>query len=117
MPIINWLSFSDANRNIDDQQMDTITRNRIDAVSHLEVRLDDEVICDPLLGLRSRSPFFDFSLPSNNIFGLSSGRRRGISDGYWLFTYPLEQDIRLSTFGACSSGINKIGIKYDIKLI
>lgn len=65
--------------------------------------------------LRVESPPFNFSYPSDNIFGAQAGPTRGVGDGYWIFMRPLKVgDHNIKTYGSCMSG--KIQIIANIKL-
>jgi hypothetical protein len=65
---------------------------------------------------RVRSCPFEFSFPSDNIYGVREGQTTGVGDGYWLFIKPLTRGTHyISTSGACMSG--KIRIDVNIKLI
>ena len=53
--------------------------------SSSEITINEVTINEGLEKLhRVISPFFEIDLSQNNIFGLSSGKRRCISDGYWI---------------------------------
>ena len=66
------------------------------------------------VAFRMISPFFEFSLPRENILNLPEGLNRGISDGFWLFLKPLSSPTELSSIGTCSLGTVKIGVNYSI---
>ncbi|MBA3750541.1 MAG: hypothetical protein H0X03_06565 [Nitrosopumilus sp.] len=38
---------------------------------------------------RVTSPPFDINFPEDNIYGVTSGPTKGVSDGYWVFLNPL----------------------------
>lgn len=116
MPIINWISILHDDGETDEELI-AIAKKRMDLVSTLEIKIDGLTIKEGLEGYRARSPFFDVMLSEDNIFDLSSGSRRCVADGYWIFIKPLEKDIRLSSFGSCSSGVNKFGVNYNITVI
>lgn len=116
IPIINWISVLHVDGQTDEELV-SVAKKRMDVVSELEVTIDEITIKEGLERYRVRSPFFDIVVPEDNIFELSAGFRHFVSDGYWIFLKPLEKDTKLTTFGSCSSGINKFGINYDITLI
>ena len=63
----------------------------------LEVSIDGVPLQD-LWNYRIQSPFFDVTLPNDNIFGISGGTYRSIADGYWVSLEPLppgQHEIRL----------------------
>jgi hypothetical protein len=116
IPLINWISVLHVDGQTDEELV-SVAKKRMDVISELEVTIDGITIKEGLERYRVRSPFFDIVVPEDNIFELSSGFRHFVSDGYWIFLKPLEKDTKLTTFGSCSSGINKFGINYDITLI
>jgi len=115
MPILNWISnfYNDGDS---EQELIETAVQRIDAVSNLQVSIDGHNI-QGLTAYRFRSEFFEINMIEDNILDIPAGKTRLVSDGYWLFTKPLESDTKISTFGSCSSGITKIGVNYFIKLI
>jgi hypothetical protein len=112
LPIINWISISGVDGETD-EEINSVAKKKIDAVSDLELKVNGERIKN-LHDYRIRSPFFDIILPENNVLYEPPGSRRCVSDGYWIFLKPLQKKITLSSFGACSSGINRIGIVYEL---
>jgi hypothetical protein len=75
----------------------------MDVIRDLKIEINDNVF--ELRGSRVPSSFFYTGLPEDNIFDLPSGRRRVISDGYWIFFKPQGQHLKISSFGSCSQGI------------
>jgi hypothetical protein len=60
---------------------------------------------EPLDSFRVRSGVFDIRVVKNNVFDVTPGKTRGVSDGYWLFLRPLNSGkYDLHTIGSCSSG-------------
>jgi len=116
MPIINWVSVLHVDGQTDEELV-SVAKKRMDVVSELQVVIDGVTIKEGLEQYRVGSPSFDVVVPEDNIFGLSPGLRHFVSQGYWIFLKPLEKNTKLSTFGSCSSGINKFGINYDITLL
>lgn len=65
---------------------------------------------------RVRTNPFEFTFPSNNIYGVGSGPTKGVGDGYWVFLKPMSSGIHtIRTSGACMSG--RVRIDVNIKLI
>jgi hypothetical protein len=65
---------------------------------------------------RVQTPPFDFSFPTDNIYGVREGPSRGVGDGFWIFLKPLmpgSHEIR--TYGSCLSG--RIEIEANVELI
>lgn len=116
MPIINWISVLNVDGHTEEELVST-AKKKMDVVSELEVTIDGVTVNAGLDGYRVRSPFFDTVVPEDNIFGLPAGIGHFVSDGYWIFFKPLKKDIKISTYGSCSSGVNKYGISYEICLI
>lgn len=116
MPIINWISILNVDGQTD-EELASVAKKRMDVVSELEVTIDGVPIREGLERYRTRSPFFDMMVPEDNIFQLSSGFRRFVADGYWIFLEPIENDIKLTTYGSCSSGVNKFGMNYHITIV
>ena len=115
MPIINWISVMHHDGD-SDQELLEIAKNKMNVVGPLEITINRITINKGLEKYRVLSPFFEIDLPENNIFGISSGKRRCISDGYWIFLYPISEDLRLSSFSSCSSGVTKIKVKYELNI-
>jgi len=111
MPIINWVSVLHVDGETDNE-LAKVAKQRMDIVSNLEITINGRTIRDGLEGYRAQSPVFEIALPEDNIISLPPGITRAVSDGYWLFIKPLNNDIKLSSFGSCSSGLTKIGVNY-----
>ena len=114
MPIINWISIMHEDGETDEELMQ-IAKNKMDVIGPLEITINGITINKGLEKYRVLSPFFEIDLPENNAFGISSGNRRCISDGYWIFLHPISEDLRLSSFSSCSSGVTKIKVNYELK--
>jgi hypothetical protein len=66
--------------------------------------------------LRSLTRIFEFTLPADNIFGVSDlGPYQAISDGYWVGLNPLKPGNHEITFSANHPGGN-IDVTYHIKV-
>ena len=113
MPVINWISILHIDGETD-QELASIAKQRMDVVANLELVINGTTINKGLENYRVQSPFFYVTLPKDNILDSSSGSRRCISDGYWVFLTSLEKHTRLSSSGSCSSGVTKIGVNYEI---
>jgi hypothetical protein len=112
MPIINWISVSGVDGETP-TELSLVAKNKIDAVTDLELKINGKAV-EGLYKYRVRSPLFEIKLPENNILGDFRGRRLCVSDGYWIFLKPVKKNITLSSFGACSSGLNRIGVNYQL---
>jgi hypothetical protein len=115
MPIINWISVWHEDGETD-ENLSSVAAARMDVVSKLEVTINGVRLNRELDRYRVRSPFFNMMLPKDNVLNLPSGSRRFVSDGYWLFLTSLEENTKISTFGSCSSGVNKFLVDYYITM-
>jgi hypothetical protein len=113
MPIINWISVSGVDGETA-SELKSIAKRKIDSVADLRLILNGEDICG-LSQFRYQSPIFGIVLPKNNILELESGFRRCVSDGYWIFLKPMNYMI-LSSYGSCSSGVNRIEVTYELSM-
>lgn len=116
MPIINWISILHHDGDSDEEML-AIAKERMDVVKNLRITIAETTIREGLDRHRALSPFFDVTLPKDNIIGLPPGVRRAISDGYWIFLEPKSREINITSFGSCSSGTTIIGASYSISLI
>lgn len=116
MPIINWISVLNLDGQTD-EELTTVAKRKMNVISELRVVIDGVTIEEELVRYRALSPFFNMKVPDDNIFQLPPGVRRFVADGYWIFLKPIEKSFSLTTFGSCSSGVNKFGINYVIKLL
>jgi hypothetical protein len=115
MPIINWISIMYHDGESDKQLLE-IARKRMDVVGPLEITINGITINSGLEKYRVQSPFFEIDLPRNNLFDIQSGKRRCVSDGYWLFLHPIYENLRLSSFSSCSSGATRIKVDYELTM-
>ncbi|MGI9010208.1 MAG: hypothetical protein ACR2F1_03355 [Nitrososphaeraceae archaeon] len=113
MPIINWISIMHHDGDTDEELLKS-AKNKMDVVGDLEITINGTTINKGLKKYRSLSPFFEIDLPENNIFVITPGKRRCVSDGYWIFLTPISEDVRLSSFASCSSGVTKIKVNYEL---
>jgi hypothetical protein len=95
-------------------ELKEVAQHRMDVIGPLEITINEVTISEGLEKYRVLSPFFEIDLPQNNIFGLMSGKRLCISDGYWVFIKLLSNNTRLNTFSSCSSGLTKIKVNYEL---
>lgn len=116
IPIINWISILHIDGENDEELLDA-AKKRMDVVTNLQITINDIATKEELEEYRTRSPFFEFELPEDNILGISPGHKRAVSDGYWLLIKRLERRTKLTSFGSCSSGMTKIGVNYNISIV
>jgi hypothetical protein len=114
MPIINWISISGVDGN-DDEEMLKIAKTKMDVIDRLDLVINGRNI-ENLKFNRVRSNFFDIDLPANNILDLPEGKRRCLSDGYWVFFHICSNYMELSTNSSCSLGVTQIGTNYELTI-
>jgi hypothetical protein len=116
MPIINWISILHEDGE-NDQELLSTARERMNVVKDLQININETTLTtDQLKEFRVQSPIADMFLPKKNIFGHSSCQTRMASDGFWIFMKPIRDSVRIKSLGACSSGITKIGVDYNINV-
>lgn len=88
-PIINSeCSFAESPNLKTPEDLRQCARSEIDTVTNLFTSIDKVELKD-LKKYRITSPPFDINFPEDNIYGVSSGPTKGVSDGYWVFLNPL----------------------------
>ncbi len=112
MPIINWISIQVNNDTDDELLRDAIMHT--DEVANMQFTIDDEPV-ENLRDYRVMSPFFNVVFPKDNVFNVSPGSHRCVSDGFWVFFRPLKKIAKVSSYGSCSSGITKISANYYLQ--
>lgn len=115
MPIINWISLMNYDGESDKQLLE-VANQKMDVVGRLELTINGITINKGLEKYRIQSPFFEIDLPEGNLFDIPSGKRRCVSDGYWIFLLPVFRNLNLSSFSSCSSGITKIKVNYNLNV-
>jgi hypothetical protein len=115
MPLINWISVYPVD-GISDEELIDRAKKKIDSVGHLMVSINGNEITKELREYRIQTKPFDVPLSNDNILALDAGLRRVVSDGYWIFTKPLNSSLSMRTFGSCTSGLTKIGVTYKISI-
>ena len=116
MPIINWLSISQNDGETDDE-LRAVAKEKIDEVANLDFTINGLPIRGTRDDFRVSSGPFETTLPEGNIFDIPPGSRRLISDGFWIFLKPPSNSVTLTSFGSCSSGLTRIGVNYDVKIV
>ena len=116
LPVINVATSYSENPNLKtEEEMTSFIQAHMKDIAKREASIDGEKV-DISEKHRVRSKSFEFSFPSNNIYGVKEGQTRGVGEGYWLFLRPLARGTHyITTSGACMSGRVQIGVK--IKLI
>lgn len=123
MPIINWISILNIEGDTE-QEMVSIAREKIDAVEYMEVEVDEFKITEDPRKYRATSPFFNITLPKNNVIDrfhtVESGvRLKAVSEGYWLFLKPLTRvgEHRIRTAARSTVGPLRIEVDYQVDII
>lgn len=115
MPIINWISFRDDEKQTD-EYLKNLAKEKIDSVGKLELYINNKPLDKDLSTYRVQTSIFEMTLPNDNILDAKQGPTQLVSDGYWILFKPLVRNIELNSRGSCSSGITEIGINYNIVL-
>jgi hypothetical protein len=95
IPVLNNINIRAASET--DEELLAGAKSQTDSVTILEFSIDGVPLQD-IWNYRIQSPFFDVTLPSDNVFGISAGTYRAVADGYWVFLQPLppgQHEIRL----------------------
>jgi hypothetical protein len=113
MPVINWISVAPED-GINNDDLLKSAKYKVDAIETLDLFVNSSrIYIDPELD-RVTSGTFEVFLPKNNVLDVQEGYKTCLSDGYWIFFIPVQHQVKLSSYGSCSSGINKIGVTYVI---
>ena len=114
-PIINFTtSYSEDPGLKTEAELISHAKSNIDDIVKKEVNIDGVslIISEKH---RVKSPPFDFSFPTNNIYGVKDGPTRGVGDGYWIFLTPLSQGKHsIRTYGSCLSGRIQIDVNMEL---
>jgi hypothetical protein len=95
IPVLNTINIRAASET--DEELLAGAKSLTDSVTILEFSIDGVPLQD-IWNYRIQSPFFDVTLPTDNVFGISAGTYRAVADGYWVFLQPLppgQHEIRL----------------------
>jgi hypothetical protein len=95
IPVLNTVNIRAASET--DEELLAGAKSAVDSVTILEFSIDGLPLQD-IWNYRIQSPFFDVTLPNDNVFGISEGTYRAVADGYWVFLEPLppgQHEIRL----------------------
>ena len=114
MPILNWVSILHEDGE-SDEELIYKAKKRMDLVGGLSVTVNGRRL-EGLEKLRFQSPIFDIFLEEKNLLDLKPGKIRLVSDGFWLFSEPLFNNIEMTSFGSCSSGATQISVRYLINV-
>jgi hypothetical protein len=113
-PVINHtISYSENPNLKTDQELTSFAKSHVDDIVKKEANIDGVNVISE--SYRVRSPPFDFSFPTNNVFGVKEGPTRGAGDGYWVFLKPLSLGKHnITTLGSCMSGRIQIGVNLEL---
>lgn len=115
LPLINWISVFPEDGN-NDKELALKARAKMNTIGKLMISINAMEFIN-LKEYRFQSQPFHVTIPDENILNLTPGTRRVISDGYWIMTHPVTQSIQLKTFGTCTSGLTRVGVNYDIRIL
>jgi hypothetical protein len=97
-----------------ESELKSRAKQDIDDIVNKEAVVDGMKLQD-IEKYRVQSPVFDLTYPENNVFELSSGSTRAISDGYWVFLKPLSPGMHdIHAVGSCSSGKTRVDITWHL---
>ncbi len=97
-----------------ESELKSRAKQDIDDIMNKEAVVDGMKLQD-VEKYRVQSPVFDLTYPENNVFELSSGSTRAISDGYWVFLKPLSPGMHdIHAVGSCSSGKTRVDITWHL---
>jgi hypothetical protein len=115
-PVINFVtSYSEDPALKTDAEMVAHAKSNIDDIVKKEAVIDGTTLF-VTEDNRVQTPPFDFSFPSNNIYGVKEGPSRGVGDGFWIFLKTLRPGLhKIRTYGSCLSG--RIEIEANVELI
>ena len=113
MPIINWISIQERKEETSNY-LKMLAKEMMDEVANLNLLINGYPISINLRNFRFHSPIFKMSVPDDNIFGVKSGTKTIVTDGFWIFFQPLVNDLIIETYGACRSGRTQIAVNYHI---
>jgi hypothetical protein len=113
MPVINWISVFGID-GFSDKELEQIAKEKMNVIDKLEIQINEIYLGSILKENRVLSSFFDVYLPEDNIFDVEKGKRRCISDGYWIFFKNVANSVFISSRSACSAGITQIGVEYQL---
>jgi hypothetical protein len=86
----------------------------IDQVKTIMATVDGQRLPDSDLR-RLESPPFELDLPEENVVGVSPGKTRSTSDGYWVFLRPLAVGKHeIHSFSSCRIGTQWIETRYHL---
>ena len=94
-PVINSVSLRDAGQT--KEELLDGNKEPLDKVTTVEASVDG-IPLQNLSNYRIQSPFFNATLPKDNVLGIPEGTYLEVADGYWVFLEPLspgQHEIRL----------------------
>jgi hypothetical protein len=71
----------------------------MDLVIYMKLSIDDSIV-KGLEKFRARSRVFDLFFPEDNVYGVSKGYTRSVTDGYWIMLKNLEMGKHVLRFSA-----------------
>jgi len=82
-----------------ESELRNCAKAQTDTVTSLDVSIDGIKISDLKQKYRVQSQLFDLMFPNNNVYGVSAGPSKAVSDGYWVILQPLspgKHEVRFS---------------------
>ncbi len=117
LPIINYTFCSkDEVSVLNDEDLQIRAQRDIDDIVEKQALIDGKSILE-IEKYRVKTKAFDIIYPENNVFGLSKGPTRAVSDGYWIFLKPMQAGSHiLYVAGSCSSGKTKLNVTLHLSV-
>jgi hypothetical protein len=95
-----------------EDELVSLAREANDRVKSAYVEIDG-IAVQNIKRFRIRSHPFDLYFPENNVFGVSPGATKSVSDGYWIILCSLARGIHKLRFGGEAYTMDKLEFKTD----
>jgi len=117
LPIINYTFCSkDEASVLTDEDLQIRAQSDINDIVEKQALIDGKSILE-IEKYRVKTKAFDIVYPENNVFGLSKGPTRAVSDGYWIFLKPMQVGSHnIYVAGSCSSGKTKLDVTLHLSV-
>jgi hypothetical protein len=93
-------SFAEDGEQIDTEEgLASRAKHLMDLVTYMKLIIDDSIV-KGLERFRARSRVFDLFFPEDNVYGVSKGYTRSVTDGYWIMLKDLETGKHVLHFSA-----------------
>ena len=72
-----------------ESELRNCAKDQVDKVTSLDASVDGMKVNNLKQKYRVQSQLFDLMFPNNNVYGVSAGPSKAVSDGYWVILQPL----------------------------